>query len=259
MALSNSRSRPSFLVIGAQKCGTTTLFSCLAAHPDIVPPLTKEIHYFDGGKEPGEDVYEAQGEKWYLAHFPRVTKLMPRGCQTFEASPSYLYVHEAAERIARDLPDARLLVLLRNPVDRAISHYRHNVSKGREVLSFEQALESEYSRMQSSDSWQKSVYAYVDRGFYFKQLVRFQSFRDHGRLLVMDSGFFFRETRLAMRRIYSFLGVSADYEMPVIRARNVGRARATAGAGVYADLQELYRPENAKLWNWLGEDYGWDG
>jgi hypothetical protein len=258
LALSQARSYPSFMVIGAQKCGTTTMFSCLAAHPQVIPPLTKEIHYFDGGRYQGEDVYVDKGSKWYIAHFPMVSKLTHGNCKTFEASPSYLYVPEAAERIARDLPEARLLVLLRNPVERAISHYRHNVSKGREPLTFKEALKRESSRLASSESWHRSVYAYVDRGFYVRQLMRFQSFRNQGQLLVLDSAVFFREPRLAMSRVYEFLGLDSSFRLPDVRPRNIGRTPTVAISNQYEELRDRYRPENEKLWNWIQEDFGWD-
>jgi len=234
------------------------MFSCLAAHPQIIPPLTKEIHYFDGGKYLGEDVYVEKGPKWYLAHFPMAAKLASENCMTFEASPSYLYVPEAAERIARDLPEARLLVLLRDPVERAISHYRHNVSKGREGLTFEEAVKRESSRLASSESWHRSAYAYVDRGFYVRQLMRFQSFRNQGQLLVLDSAVFFREPQLVMSQVFEFLGLDSSFRLPDIRPRNVSRTPAVALSERYEELREIYRPDNEKLWNWLQDDYGWN-
>src|SRR5947209_8592328 len=128
------RPLPNFLILGAQKAGTTALYAYLRWHPEITGPSFKEVSFFDR--------HYARGERWYRAHFPARRRPF-----VGEASPSYLFHPLVPERVARLLPDARLVAILRNPVDRAFSHYQHEVSLGREPLSFEEAVAHEEERM----------------------------------------------------------------------------------------------------------------
>src|SRR4051812_20031887 len=116
------RGLPSVLIIGAQKSGTTSLSSYLVEHPDMLPSLRKEVHYFSFNYE--------RGVNWYRAHFP-YTHHLRRGALTLDATPYYLVHPLVAQRAAQLLPHAKLVVLLRNPVDRALSHYQHEVRGGR--------------------------------------------------------------------------------------------------------------------------------
>src|SRR5215208_8528317 len=125
-ATAKLRPLPDFLILGAQKAGTTALYAYLRWHPQITGPSFKEVSFFDR--------HYARGERWYRAHLP-----MRRSSIVGEASPSYLFHPLAPERVAQMLPNARLVALLRNPVDRAFSHYQHEVALGREPLSFEAA------------------------------------------------------------------------------------------------------------------------
>lgn len=136
-------SLPDFLILGAAKAGTTSLFYYLSQHPNISTPIRKkEVHYFDLNYNRGID--------WYRNHFPQSNKRIigAAGVRNicFEASPSYMIYPPALERIKKDLPSVKLIVLLRDPVERAYSHYRHNVRRGREKLSFGEALEAETER-----------------------------------------------------------------------------------------------------------------
>ena len=136
------RALPDFIIIGAQKCGTTTLFDLLEQHPLLAPSYKKEIHYFDGGLDPRIDTFK-KGLSWYRGHFP-----LKSGKLTFEASPLYLFNSLCAERIKRAVPDVKLIVLLRNPTDRAISHYFHSLRAGDERLGIAEALKSEERRLE---------------------------------------------------------------------------------------------------------------
>lgn len=251
------RALPSFLVIGAQKCGTTSLFQYLKAHPQIFPGAKKEIHFFDGGNSPDQDIFETAGEEWYRAHFPKSSKLIA-GSQVFEASPSYLYIPKAAERISAMLPNARLVVLLRDPVQRAISHYGHNLAKGREPFSFAEALAREEERISCAGAHARRRYSYRDRGFYISQLKRYESYRDNRRLMVIDSRLLFNNTSQVMRDLYNFVGVDPEFKPARLRARNVAKQRPCVDPEAVALLRETYRPYNRLLWEWLGCSFGWD-
>ena len=139
-----ARVRPDFLIVGAQRCGTTTMFKTLVQHPDVVRPfLRKGVHYFDKSYW--------RGERWYRGHFPLTvtTKLRGRGHRvlTGESSPYYMFHPLARQRLASDLPGVKLLVLLRDPVVRAYSAHSHEQARGFEDLEFEAAVEAEAGRI----------------------------------------------------------------------------------------------------------------
>ena len=142
---SASRVLPEFIIIGAQKAGTTSLFYYLSQNPNLAPSIKKEVHYFDGGLDPNQDDF-LKGESWYRAHFQRTKEIQATGIP-FEATPSYLFHPEVPQRINQLIPDVKMLVLLRNPTDRAISHYFHEKRKNRENLSIKEAFEKEEERL----------------------------------------------------------------------------------------------------------------
>jgi len=139
------RMMPDFLIIGAQRCGTTSLFNYLSQHPDIYPSFPKEVHYFSN--------YYKKGTAWYRSHFPLTWQkkyrelVQGRKFMTGEATPYYFSHPHAPRRIFNALPKVRLFLLLRNPVDRAFSHYQYEVKMGIESLSFEEAIDKEEDRL----------------------------------------------------------------------------------------------------------------
>jgi hypothetical protein len=156
---------PDFLIIGEMRCGTTTLWEMLSAHAQIFFPAEKEVHFFDGrhGRwNRGVDAYAAM----FAAAAP--------GQLCGEATPDYLFHDDACDRIRDVLPGARLVAILRDPAARAWSHYWHNVRRGRETLSFEQALGAEPQRLASGDADRRSHCSYVARGHYLRQLSRYE-------------------------------------------------------------------------------------
>jgi hypothetical protein len=169
-ATSRWRPLPHFLVLGAQKAGTTALYAYLRWHPAITGPSWKEVSFFDR--------HWWRGPAWYRGQFPLRSGTRLVG----EASPSYLFHPLAPERVGALVPDARLVALLRDPVARAYSHYQHEVALGREPLSFEDALAAEPERTRGEEArlvadarafsrawWD---HTYVARGLYAEQLER---------------------------------------------------------------------------------------
>ena len=132
LATASARRLPDFLVIGAQRAGSTSLFAQLCEHPGVAAPSHKEIHYFD--------LQSFRGLRWYRSHFPPAGR--SRGRITGEASPYYLFHPAVPARVAEALPDVRLVALLRDPVARAYSQYQLSVRDGHETLGFEEALAS---------------------------------------------------------------------------------------------------------------------
>lgn len=258
------RSLPDFLIIGAQKCGTSSLYSYLCSHPGIIAASKKEIHFFDA---------EAFGNgiNWYRAHFPYSVKKsllgLKRGGKTLtgEASPYYLFYPNAHLRIADCLPDARLIVMLRNPIDRALSHYNHQVRKGREKMSFEEAiseeerrLEGEKDRMRNSPGYYSHnywAYSYLARGRYVEQLKEWLTVFSRDRFLVLSSEKFFEDPNGVYCKTLRFLGLE---EMPLLdyEKRNTG-AYGQMNDGTRQRLVEYYKPFNEALYELLDLDMGW--
>src|SRR5947208_1771215 len=148
------RADPNFIIIGAQRGGTTSLQAWLGSHDEVVRARGKELHYFD--------LYYERGRGWYREHFPYRFRL--HGRLTGEATPSLLYYPPAVERVARDLPKVKLVALLRNPADRAWSHWWLVRSKGEEPLEFADAIASEAERLENGGVYEQFRYSYTARG-----------------------------------------------------------------------------------------------
>jgi hypothetical protein len=257
------RPLPDFLIIGAQKAATTALYAYLRWHPAITGPSFKEVSFFDR--------HHARGEAWYRAHLParpRLWAVKQRHGEwplVGEASPSYLFHPQAAERVAALMPRAKLIAVLRNPVDRAFSHYQHEVALGREPLSFEEALDAERDRMSGelermardpsyfSHAWWN--YTYAARGNYAKQLERwFEAFpRDH--LLVLISEELLQEPAESYARTLEFLG-ARPHELrsfPRIFAREYGEM----STATRERLERAFEEPNRRLAELLGRKLPW--
>lgn len=211
-APSTARMRPSFLVVGAQRSGTTSLYRALVAHPRILPALRKEVHYFD--------FQYGKGAAWYLAHFPPASPWSRKqGALTGEASPYYLAHPLAPERASAFDPTMRIIAILRDPVLRAFSHYRHNRARGQEALGFEEALAAEADRL-AADVDQMTVpphyysrshhlYSYVDRGRYASHLERWLAHFPAEQVLVIEAEAFFTTPAPTQTAVFTFLGLPA--------------------------------------------------
>jgi hypothetical protein len=193
---------PNFLIVGAMRSGTTSLARYLGAHPEVFMAPVKEIHYFDRNFN--------QGINWYERHFLKATDEGAVG----EASQTYMYDEDAVGRIATVLPKARLIAVLRNPVDRAYSHYWLNRALGREPLSFREAVDVEADRLAAGDRSARFAYSYLDRGRYLRQLVHlYDHFPDEAVCTVL-----FEDLRDRPGETYSwvcrFLGADTSFVPP---------------------------------------------
>jgi hypothetical protein len=247
------RPLPDFLILGAQKAGTTALYAYLRWHPQITGPSFKEVSFFDR--------HYARGERWYRAHLPARHRARIVG----EASPSYLFHPLAPGRVAQLLPNARLIALLRSPVDRAFSHYQHEVALGREPLSFEEAIDREDARMQGevehmlrdpeyfSEAWWN--YTYLARGRYAEQLERwFESF-PRGRLLVLLTDELAADPAGTHRRVLDFLGVEPR-ELPSY-PRIFEREYEQMAHETRARLERTFEEPNRRLASLLNRQLPW--
>lgn len=206
------RMDPTFLIAGAQRCGTTSLYRMLASHPDMVAPtLNKGIHYFDTANR------FQRGQGFYGGHFPLRRPGAPKAF-TGEASPYYLFHPLAMARIAESHPEVKVIVLLRDPVERAYSAYKQEKSRGFETLDFAAALDAEPRRLDGEEkriiadpsyqSFSHQHHAYVARGHYVSQISRaFDAMgRDH--VLVLDADDFLSPALSQWPMLLDFLGIA---------------------------------------------------
>jgi hypothetical protein len=246
---------PDFLILGAQKAGTTALYAYLRRHPDITGPSWKEVSYFDR--------HYARGPSWYRGNFPNL--LRSRGELVGEASPSYLFHPLGPERVKELVPEARLIALVRNPVDRALSHYNHELALGRESLSFEEALAAEDERLDGeverlcadpryfSRAWWS--HTYKARGRYAEQLERWLEVFPQEQLLILPSEELLAEPEQAHARVLEFLGAAPqalDAYPRVFERRYEGMR-----ANTRAELACYFAEPNRRLYELLGRDLAW--
>jgi hypothetical protein len=261
LATWRGRDLPHFIIIGAQKGGTTSLFYYLSQHPQLLPSYKKEVHFFDGGTDPQADNY-AKGVRWYRSHFPMRISVGPHQ-KTFEASPLYLYNSLAPRRIYQLMPRAKLIALLRNPIDRAVAHYFHERRKRREPLPLLEALQKEEERLKpvvEHGDYRSAAYrhcSYKRRGLYKIQLSRYFEHFSREQLLILSSESFFANPAASLKRVFEFVGVDPDYHIGDLTPRNVADNRSEIGQEVYAYLESFFRPHNRALYEYIGEDYGW--
>lgn len=263
-ATSSVRTLPDLLIAGGQRCGTTSMYKALAQQPTVFRPVwRKGVHYFDGPYERGLD--------WYRGHFPlrlqleRAARRHRTRAVCFESSPYYLFHPRAADRIAADLPGVKILVLVRDPVERAHSAHAHEFARGYETLDFEQALAAEEERVVgeadrivSEPGYASHAHrhqAYLSRGEYAVQLQRLESLFGRERIKVVDSHRFFEDPEPVFAEVLSWLGVrptiSTKFE------RHNARTRTQMPAALRARLNAHFELHDAALEAWLGHAPSW--
>jgi hypothetical protein len=265
-ATSRFRLWPSFVIIGGQRCGTTSLYRYLAQHPQVAPViLEKGAHYFSTNYD--------KGVAWYRAHFvTEATRRLQRSRMgkdviTGEASPYYLYHPLAPGRMHELLPGVKLIVMLRDPVKRAFSSHRHMVERGLDTLSFEEAiaaepkrLEGERERLMSDPSYysfEHQHHAYATRGLYADYLAVWRSLFSPEQMLVVQSEAFFRATDDEYRRVTRFLGLE-DHSLRSYEAHNpTQKEKARISPEMQAQLVERFREPNERLFEMLGTRVDW--
>ncbi len=244
-----ARLAPSFLVLGAQRCGTTTLHGHLTAHPRVAAALRKEVHYFD--------FQFAKGRRWYLAHFPMARRSRRQGgVVAGEASPYYLVHPLAPERVQRFDPTMKLIAIIRDPAERAWSHYRHEVRRGVEPLDFEAALDAEPQRLAGADSqlrrgphyysYAHHHFSYLDRGRYAHYLEPWLAHFPRAQLLILKSEDLFRDANAVVNRAYDFLGLP-PHPVPEPVSPVAASQRPALDKGLRKRLEAHFAPDQARL------------
>lgn len=258
--------KPSFLIIGAMRCGTTSLYRYLCDHPRIVTATRKEVHFFDHNYLSGMD--------WYMPYFASRFEKLPEKAHplrrlTGEASPSYMLNPLAARRAAKHLPNAKIIAILRNPVDRAVSHYHHGLRRKYEPLSIEEAIDLEQERIQGErekllrQEVQRSEpfqhFTYCTRGHYMEQIEEWLKYYRRENVHIVLSEEFYADPNRELRRVAEFLGLEPGPERPSEERRKFNYFEyEEIKPGTRERLIEYFRPHNARLAEFLGRDPGWD-
>lgn len=260
------RPAPDFLVIGTKRGGTTTLWEALSSHPQVQPmvPVAKHLkspHYFYRHYD--------RGPEWYRGHFPttfsRARHRRIHGKSVVgEASPMYLFDPRVPARVAELTPEVKIVVTLRDPVQRAVSHWAERIKEGHETLSFEDALAAEPERL--AGEWNRVLaepnyysraldwYSYRTRGEYASQLERWFEFIDPARIHVLRAEDLYSDQKVTLQRVFDFLDIDA-HDLPS-RWRNRTQHDAVP-ISVKRELAEHFAPHNHKLAQLLGTADWW--
>ena len=253
------RTTPDFIIAGTPRGGTTSLFQYLSLHPNIFPPLRKEVKYFDS--------FYFLGKIWYQAHFPYKRKIRENKGITGEATPNYLMHPVAMKRIASEIPDIKIILLLRNPIDRAYSHYKLTVKSGEEPLSFEEALAAEPDRLRgesekiakdlyySQGNWIK--YSYLSRGHYIEQVPQVFELFNKSQILILRSEDFYSNTNEIYQQVLQFLGVKT-WRPEKFQIFKPSTTKSRMSKETRKMLVDHFEPYNHRLYEYLNRDFEWD-
>jgi hypothetical protein len=262
------RPGPDFVIIGAKRGGTTSLYNYVLEHPCVQPLFPgrqriKGVHYFDTGFD--------RGPRWYQSHFPlaaggrHIARPWVAPAITGEASPYYLFHPLAAQRLADQIPTVRLIVLLRDPVERAYSHYKERVRHGAETLTFEAALQAEPERLRgeadriAAEPGYRSAahedHSYLAQGRYLQMLPRWFELFSTDQIYLTASEDFYSDPGRVANEVWSFLG------LPSARLRSQKRfnyhAAPDLSPATRVRLQSEFAGHNEELEQLLGRAMPW--
>ncbi len=264
---------PDFLVLGAAKCGTTSLFDWMCEHPDIARPRTqgrgrKELLFFDYRFDEGVD--------WYRGHFPRqaerdeFARTHGRPWLTGEATASYLTGYHVPARVQQVVPEAKLIVTLRNPVDRAYSAFQMSRREGLEQYeSFETAIALEAERLAAEEERARrdprynppppaplGYWSYLQRSRYDEHVERWLARFPREQMLFLRFEDLAADPQSALDAVYAFLGLP-PHRHEAFRKLNVGAYADELNPETRSHLAEYFRPHNERLRTLTGIDFGW--
>jgi hypothetical protein len=255
----NKGKTPDFLIIGAQRCGTTHLYDSLIRHPNVMGASHKEIHFFDE--------HYHRGARWYKANFPVPTppphNASPSVSISGEASATYIAHSSIPARVRELVPRVKLIALVRDPVDRAISHYYHFRRLGYESRSFEDAIDWEYDYLLAGnpslmlDSPERKANPLsLSLGIYSRQIQEWLNVFEEDRLLLLVAEELFAHPYDVVSRVTRFLDLRDDVprQLPLPKQFDY----APVADGTRRRLHELFAPHNGKLESLLAFSPPWD-
>jgi len=254
------------MIIGFPKCGTTSLYEYLIQHPFVLSAAGKEIDYFDR-------LYD-RGISWYKMAFPSsMTKfyyknILKKQFVTGEATPRYMVHPHALKRIQMTLPNTKFIVLLRNPIDRAYSHYTMNVKNDYEHRTFEDALDHEkertlgrYEKMQKNEnyySWDYDLYAYLEHGIYVDKLKRWMSVFPKEQFLIIQSEEFSKDPSKVYNETLQHLELPEWKLKEYKRYKKLDYKDKNIDPQLRKKLEGFFKPHNEKLFEFLGKRFDWE-
>ncbi len=250
------KTSPHFLILGTQKGGTNSLYHYLCQHPQIIPATQKEIHFFSLNYYKGLD--------WYKSQFSPAAdgKLLFTG----EGSPYYLYHPCVPQRVHQNFPNMKLIVLLRNPVERAISHYYWEVKLGHENLSFEEAIFQEKNRLAGevekllSDeayySFNHQHYSYLSRGIYVEQLIRWLHWFPAEQFLFLKSEDLYEKSTEVVNQVFDFLGLPRYYLSDYYQYN--ANDYPAISSELYQKVFDDFKLHNKRLASLIKQDFDWN-
>ncbi len=238
---------PHFLGLGTQKGGTTTLHELLASHPQVFLPDCKEVHYFDLNHD--------QPLSWYTKHFAKAGQDQRCG----EITPFYLFHPEAPKRIKDLLPNVKLIVLLRDPVERTLSQVFHARKRGFETLEPTDAIAAETERLASGDPFSFQKHSYLSRSLYLEQMDRYEALFPSTQLLVLQSEMLFKDPNGNWDTLQRFLGLEVHQTSMKLPRANAGTGeRKTVDPSLLKTLQDELRATATGVRKRYGFDWGWE-
>ncbi len=267
-ATAGFRADPNYLVIGTKRGGTTSMARWLLDHPDVMSlfparETRKGTYYFD--------VNYSRGEQWYRSHFPTKQSIERRAAKVGrrqivgEATPYYLYHPHAAARARALAPNANVIVLLRDPVQRAHSHWMERSRNGVETLSFADAIDAEADRCDGEEermlddpshvSFGHQHFSYVDQGRYARGLTRWYEAFPSNQILTLRSEDMYADPGAIYQRVLDFLDLP-EHEPASFKAWN-NKPKAEFDAGLEAELRDRLRPDVEELERLLGRPMNW--
>ena len=257
---------PDFLILGVQKSGTTSIFDWLIQHPNIYSSTKKDIHYFDCNY--------THKLSWYRSFFPLrfsrwfVNRILKQPFLTGEASTSYSFYHfRTAKRIKRMNPNMKLIMVVRNPIERTYSLYKHLIENGREKRTFENAIDQEektigdeqekVQRYPNYVGFNHYYFSYKLRGRYYDQLKSFMDLFPNEQIKVISFEDFFSDPQQGCNELFDFLEVPR-HRLKRYSKLNISKTKKRMKPETRKKLKDYFNKENEKLFKLIGKRFDWE-
>ena len=248
---------PDFVVIGSTKSGTTSLHYYLIQHPRIISE--RNVHFFE--------YMQTNSIEWYRAHFPTKAYKNFKKLTVGEQTATYLFHPLIPKRIHTTIPNAKFIVVLRNPVDRAYSNYTHQVREGIEKRTFEEAIKSELKRIEicknnseykinHDDFSNHVIFSYLRHGIYVDFIKAWMEFFTKEQFLILPTYDLNNNRAKFLKQVFDYLNVQ-NFEIKDVERQNVGEYKKL-DKSTRKFLVDYYRPHNERLFELLGKKFEWD-
>jgi tetratricopeptide (TPR) repeat protein len=241
---------PNFIILGSAKCGTTSLFEYLKQHPQILLPHKKEIDFFTK--------YFHRGKKWYLSHFPPICNGKTNFI-TGEATTHYFDNFEVDLKIKEMFPNTKLIIMLRNPIDRTISDYYHHLNRGIETRTIPEIVSETRSYLKTTTcknlQYRRNEFDYIIKSIYYPKIKRWLELFSQNQMLILESESFFKDPKNVMIKVFEFLEL-APHSFNEYSRYNTG-FYSKIEPNLIDNLEEIFYPFNRQLEEYLNRHFNW--